>query len=86
MVVVTDAVPAMGLPPGRHHLGAQIVDVKDGRAMVAGTETLAGRSDPLQQAPDILGASDILLGAPDTLLWAPGTLGLLIPSSGPLTP
>lgn len=43
LVIVTDAVPAMGLPAGVHHLGTQVVEVKNNRAVLAGTNTLCGR-------------------------------------------
>ncbi len=43
VVIVTDAVSAMGLEPGVHNLSAQAIEVKDGRAVIAGTNTLVGR-------------------------------------------
>ncbi|KAK3100096.1 hypothetical protein FSP39_014705 [Pinctada imbricata] len=45
MVLVTDAIPAMGLPQGQHHIGSQLIEIKDRgkRAVIAGTETLCGR-------------------------------------------
>ena len=43
LVIVTDAVPAMGLGAGTHHIGQQKVEIKDGRAVIAGTNTLCGR-------------------------------------------
>lgn len=43
MVLVTDAIPAMGLPTGIHHFGPQIIEVKGDRAVIAGTDTLCGR-------------------------------------------
>lgn len=42
VVLVTDAMSAMGLHPGRHHLGSQEVDVRNKAAYVAGTNTLSG--------------------------------------------
>ncbi|CAI9734755.1 N-acetylglucosamine-6-phosphate deacetylase [Octopus vulgaris] len=42
LVIVTDAVPAMGLPPGLHTIGPQKVEIKHNRAVLAGTETLCG--------------------------------------------
>ena len=43
-MLVTDAIAAMGLSAGTHHLGKVIVRLDEGhRATVAGTETLAGR-------------------------------------------
>mmetsp|Transcript_50694 Transcript_50694/g.108021 ORF Transcript_50694/g.108021 Transcript_50694/m.108021 type:complete len:574 (-) Transcript_50694:223-1944(-) len=41
-VLVTDAMAAMGLGDGDHHLGSMEVCVKGGRATLAGTDTLAG--------------------------------------------
>lgn len=43
LVLVTDAVAAMGLPEGVHHIGLQTIEVRDGRALIAGTNTLCGR-------------------------------------------
>ncbi|XP_076121700.1 N-acetylglucosamine-6-phosphate deacetylase [Alosa pseudoharengus] len=42
LVLVTDAVPAMGLPAGRHTLGQQQIDIQGLHAYVAGTKTLCG--------------------------------------------
>ncbi|XP_041813053.1 N-acetylglucosamine-6-phosphate deacetylase [Chelmon rostratus] len=42
LVLVTDAIPAMGLPPGRHTLGQQKIEIKGLHAYVAGTTTLCG--------------------------------------------
>jgi len=42
LVLVTDAVPALGLPDGIYHMGANKIVVKDKRATNAGTETLCG--------------------------------------------
>ena len=43
MVLVSDAMAAMGLPSGIHKLGSVSVDVSNRRASVAGTTTLSGR-------------------------------------------
>ncbi len=43
LVLVTDAVPAMGLPMGTHHMGSQTVEVREMGAFIAGTNTLCGR-------------------------------------------
>lgn len=40
--LVTDAMAAAGMTDGRYRLGSLAVDVVDGRAHVAGTETIAG--------------------------------------------
>ena len=42
LVLVTDAVPALGLPDGTYHMGASQIVVKGKRATNAGTETLCG--------------------------------------------
>ncbi|XP_063415163.1 N-acetylglucosamine-6-phosphate deacetylase-like isoform X1 [Mytilus trossulus] len=41
-IVVTDAIPAMGLPIGKHHMGSQLVEIQDKKAFIAGTNTLCG--------------------------------------------
>lgn len=42
LVLVTDAIPAMGLLAGKHQIGAQMVEIKGKRAVIAGTNTLCG--------------------------------------------
>lgn len=42
LVLVTDAVSALGLQPGIYQLGYQDVDVKKDCAVLVGTNTLAG--------------------------------------------
>ena len=42
MVLVTDAMSALGLQPGRYPLGYQDVDVREDCAVLAGTTTLCG--------------------------------------------
>jgi N-acetylglucosamine-6-phosphate deacetylase len=42
-ILVTDAMAAMGLPPGNHNLGTMSVTVDGGKAYLNGTNTLAGR-------------------------------------------
>uniref|UniRef100_H3D163 N-acetylglucosamine-6-phosphate deacetylase n=1 Tax=Tetraodon nigroviridis TaxID=99883 RepID=H3D163_TETNG len=42
LVLVTDAITAMGLPPGRHSLGQQVIEIQGLHAYVAGTDTLSG--------------------------------------------
>ena len=42
IALVTDAMAGAAAPPGRYMLGSLEVDVEDGRAVVAGTDTLAG--------------------------------------------
>lgn len=36
LVLVTDAIAAMGLPPGRHTLGQQVIEIQGLHAYVAG--------------------------------------------------
>ncbi|XP_075234932.1 N-acetylglucosamine-6-phosphate deacetylase [Lycorma delicatula] len=45
-VIVTDAISALGLPEGTHHLGVNKIDVRDGAAYISGTETLCGSIRP----------------------------------------
>ncbi|XP_057551991.1 N-acetylglucosamine-6-phosphate deacetylase isoform X1 [Hippopotamus amphibius kiboko] len=47
LVLVTDAVPALGLGNGRHTLGQQEVEVNGLTAYVAGTNTLSGSIAPM---------------------------------------
>jgi N-acetylglucosamine-6-phosphate deacetylase len=42
LVLVTDAVPALGLPDGTYHMGADQIIVEKKRATIAGTQTLCG--------------------------------------------
>lgn len=43
VVLVTDAISALGLPSGVHRLGQQTIEIKGNRAVLLGTETLCGR-------------------------------------------
>ena len=43
IVLVTDAISALGLPPGLHKLGTMDVSISEKDAKIFGTETLAGR-------------------------------------------
>ncbi|XP_059616718.1 N-acetylglucosamine-6-phosphate deacetylase [Phlebotomus argentipes] len=49
LILVTDAVSAMGLAEGTHHIGQMTVDVSGGRAYVAGTKTLCGSIAPMDE-------------------------------------
>lgn len=42
LVLVTDAISAMGLPSGTHTIGQNKIDVRNGRAYVADSNTLCG--------------------------------------------
>lgn len=48
-VLVTDATAPMGLPPGIYPLGCQTVEVKNNRAVIAGTDLLCGSIATLDQ-------------------------------------
>lgn len=48
VILVSDCVPLMGLPPGRYDLfGARVRLTRDGKVALAGTELLAGSAVPL---------------------------------------
>ncbi|XP_055709162.1 N-acetylglucosamine-6-phosphate deacetylase [Phlebotomus papatasi] len=49
LILVTDAISAMGLSEGTHHIGQMSVDVIGGRAYVAGTKTLCGSIAPMDE-------------------------------------
>lgn len=42
LILVTDAISALGLEPGHYRLGDQDVEVTHSSAVLAGTETLCG--------------------------------------------
>ncbi|MCH9640187.1 MAG: N-acetylglucosamine-6-phosphate deacetylase [Actinomycetia bacterium] len=47
--LVTDAMAAAGMPDGGYRLGSMAVNVVDGRARVAGTDTIAGSTATMDQ-------------------------------------
>ncbi|KAG6448814.1 hypothetical protein O3G_MSEX005699 [Manduca sexta] len=47
LVLVSDAVPAQGLPDGQFRIGPQLITVEGGRAYVTGTKTLCGSTTAL---------------------------------------
>ncbi|XP_036344718.1 N-acetylglucosamine-6-phosphate deacetylase-like [Rhagoletis pomonella] len=47
LILVTDAIAALGLGEGKHHLGQLEMEVRDGKAFIAGTNTLCGSIAPL---------------------------------------
>jgi len=53
IVLTTDAMAAAAAAPGRYVLGSLEVDVADGRAVVAGTETLAGSTLTMDRAVEV---------------------------------
>ena len=46
LILVTDAIAALGLPPGIHKLGTMDVKISEKDARILGTEILAGRFVP----------------------------------------
>lgn len=42
LVLVTDAISAIGLPDGIHHLGDKQIEVQNSKAYIANTNTLCG--------------------------------------------
>ncbi len=50
IALVTDAIPAAGLHDGAHRLGSAAVEVTDGVARIAGTDTLAGSTLTMDRA------------------------------------
>lgn len=53
VVVMTDAMAAAAAAPGRYRLGGLEVDVADGRAVMAGTDTLAGSTLTMDRAVQV---------------------------------
>lgn len=49
LVLVTDAVSALGLPDGVHHLGDKQIEVKNSKVYIANTNTLCGSMTSLDQ-------------------------------------
>lgn len=50
MILITDAISAMGLEPGLYRLGNQAVEIKAGKATVTGSHKLAGSILKMDQA------------------------------------
>lgn len=49
LILVSDAISAMGLEDGRHRIGQLEIEVRDRRAYVAGTNTLCGSIAPIDE-------------------------------------
>lgn len=49
IILVTDAISAMGLEEGRHRIGQFEIEVRAGKAYIAGTETLCGSIAPMNE-------------------------------------
>ncbi|XP_034490905.1 N-acetylglucosamine-6-phosphate deacetylase [Drosophila innubila] len=49
LILVTDAISALGLEDGVHHIGQLPLEVKQGKAFIANTETLCGSIAPMDE-------------------------------------
>lgn len=49
LILVTDAISAMGLEDGNHHIGQLQIKISKGRACIAGTGTLCGSIAPMDE-------------------------------------
>lgn len=49
LVLVTDALSAIGLPDGIHHLGDKMIEVKHSKAYIMNTNTLCGSVTSLDE-------------------------------------
>lgn len=49
LILVTDALSAIGLPDGIHHLGDKQIEVKNLKAYIANTDTLCGSVTSLDE-------------------------------------
>ncbi|XP_068158282.1 N-acetylglucosamine-6-phosphate deacetylase [Drosophila tropicalis] len=49
LCLVTDAISALGLEDGLHHIGQLPMEVRQGKAFIAGTETLCGSIAPMDE-------------------------------------
>lgn len=49
LILVTDAISALGLAEGTHRLGQYSIEVRQGRAFISGTNTLCGSIAPLDE-------------------------------------
>ena len=90
-ILVTDAMGAMGLADGRHALGTLSVDVTGNKAVLVGTQTLAGAVVTMDQCVrnflgftqcSIAEALEAATGRPARLLYGEGTVhGTLRPGA-----
>lgn len=53
LVLVTDAISAMGLEGGTHHIGQLAIEVRDSKAYIVGTNTLCGCIATMNQCVQI---------------------------------
>lgn len=88
IALVTDSMAATGAADGRYRLGSLAVDVRDGRALVAGTDTIAGstltqdvalRMAVLTEGLPLPAAVDALTRVPAGVLGMADRLGRLAP-------
>jgi len=49
LIVVTDAISAMGLEEGMHRIGQYNIEIRDHKAFIAGTNTLCGSIAPMDE-------------------------------------
>jgi N-acetylglucosamine-6-phosphate deacetylase len=49
LILVTDAISAMGLEEGMHRIGQYTIEVRDHKAYIAGTTTLCGSIAPMDE-------------------------------------
>lgn len=49
LIIVTDAISALGLEEGLHHLGQLQIEVRDSKAFIANTDTLCGSIAPMDE-------------------------------------
>lgn len=49
LILVTDAISALGLQEGIHHIGQLKMEVRDSKAFIAGTDTLCGSIAPMDE-------------------------------------
>ncbi|KAI8122779.1 putative N-acetylglucosamine-6-phosphate deacetylase [Lucilia cuprina] len=49
LILVTDAISALGLEEGIHHIGQLKMEVRDSKAFIAGTNTLCGSIAPMDE-------------------------------------
>lgn len=49
LILVTDAISALGLEDGTHFVGQLAIDVRNGKAFIANTETLCGSIAPMDE-------------------------------------
>jgi N-acetylglucosamine-6-phosphate deacetylase len=74
LVLISDALPIAGAASGRGRIGALEVEVQDGRAVVAGTQTLAGSIIALDSAVRNVAAGQGLPAAVRAAAGNPATL------------